>query len=409
MSERNRKQRDRPTAAPLADRAPPKPAARMRWPWIAAVIGVAAALALLGGRFLRRPAGEGQMTAPAAAPQGAPAAKPTDADLEREAMEVIACLVREFPDRADPLGLMGDLHAERGQSAEAIACWEKCARLEPRHASSHVRLAHTAVERGDFQAAVEIASRALAIHPRMPGIHSELGRALRGLGKPEEALAAFEMAAQIPPPSPVSHHLLGQAYQDLEQFERAKQSYLKALDLDPGFAEAYYGLSRVCARLGQDEAAASYRAKFKQLRDLQWQSLPDKRDFIRYHTHQLGAVQRAADAHTNAGLLYSALGRDPLAEQHWLRAAEIAPQHAGCREQLTSLYQRTGRTEEALRVCEQLRQIAPDNPMYHLGAARLLERMGRVEAARRAVGNAIALDPANADYRRILEQIGGGK
>ena len=72
----------------------------------------------------------------------------TEEGLEQETMAVLHRLVEDFPASADPLGLMGDLYVELGQTAEAMKCWERCAELQPHRADSYVRMAETAVERG---------------------------------------------------------------------------------------------------------------------------------------------------------------------------------------------------------------------------------------------------------------------
>ncbi len=320
-------------------------------------------------------------------------------------MAVLNRLVKDFPDSADPLGLMGDVYVELGKTAEAMKCWEKCAELQPHRASSYERMAYTAVERGQFERAAAIAHKALKIDPVMPGIHSQLGRALRGLAKPTESLAALEKAVKISPQSAVNHYLLGQAYQQLQQYEQAKQSYMTALQIKPNYTEACYGIVSASARLGQKDEAAKYRNKFKEMKARDWQMLSDKRDYVLHHRFLVKSRRRASKTHTNAGILYYEHDRLQTAEKHWLRAAELDPANMGCREELMTLYQQNGRNEEALRMCEQLRQFAPENSQYHMCAGTLLTRMNRIEDALLAVKQAIELEPNNATFRRIYDQI----
>ena len=56
-------------------------------------------------------------------------------------------------------------------------------------------------------------------------------------------------------------------------------------------------------------------------------------------------------------------------------------------------------------MCEQLRQLAPRNPLYHVYAGTLLTRMNRIEEALLAIMQAIELDPNNATYRQMYDQI----
>jgi tetratricopeptide (TPR) repeat protein len=267
-------------------------------------------------------------------------------------MAVLNRLVNDFPDSADPLGLMGDVYVELGKTAEAMKCWEKCTELQPHRASSYERMACTAVERGEFERAVAITHKALKIDPEMPGIHSQLGLALRGLAKPSESLAAFEKAVKISPKSAVNHHLLGQAYQQLQQYEKAKQSYMTALQINPNYTEACYGIVSASAQLGQKDEAARYRKKFKEMKARDWQTLPDKRDYVLQHRLLMKSRRRASKTHTNAGILYYERGRGQTAEKHWLRAAELDPTNMGCREELMTLYQQNGRATHTARARE---------------------------------------------------------
>jgi tetratricopeptide (TPR) repeat protein len=329
----------------------------------------------------------------------------TEEELEQEIMAVLNRLVKDFPDSADPLGLMGDLYAELGKTAEAMQCWEKCAEREPRRASSYERMAYTAVERGEFEKAVAIAQKALEINPVMPGIHSQLGRALRGLAKPKESFAALEKAVKISPTSAENHHLLGQAYQQLQQYEQAKQSYMTALQINPNYTEACYGIVSASVRLGQKDEAAKYRKKFEEMKARDWQTVPDERDYVLRRRFLVKSRGLASKTHTNAGIVYYERGQRQTAEKHWLRAAELNPGNMECREELVNLYQQNGRYEEALQMCEQLIRLAPENPLYHMRAGALLTRMNRIEDALLAVKQAIELEPNNATFRQTYDQI----
>jgi tetratricopeptide (TPR) repeat protein len=228
----------------------------------------------------------------------------TQESLEQETMAVLNRLVKDFPDSADPLGLMGDLYVDLGKTAEAMKCWERCAELQPQRASSYVRMASTAVDTGEFERAVAIAQEALKINPVMPGIHSQLGRALRGLAKPEEALTALEKAVKISPESAENHHLLGQAYQQLQQYEQAKQSYMTALQINPNHTEACYGIVTASQRLGLKDEAARYRKKFMEMKARDWQTVPDGRDYVLRRRFLVTSRGRTSQTHTNAGIVY---------------------------------------------------------------------------------------------------------
>ena len=70
-----------------------------------------------------------------------------------------------------------------------------------------------------------------------------------------------------------------------------------------------------------------------------------------------------------------------------------------------ALFQQDGRNKEALEVCERLLQLAPGNPQYHMCAGTLLTRMNRIDEALQAVKQAIEIEPDNATFRQIYDQI----
>jgi tetratricopeptide (TPR) repeat protein len=252
---------------------------------------------------------------------------------------------------------------------------------------------------------VTIAQEALKIDPEMPEIHYELGRALKRQAKPKEALAALKKAVEISPKSAANHHLLGQAYQQLQLYEEAKQSYMTALRINPYHREACYGIVTASARLGLKDEADKYRKKFEEIKAREWQTLPDKRDYVLHQRLLMQSRHRASKTHTNAGIVYYESGRRQTAEKHWLRAAELDPANKGCREELMTLYQQNGRNEEAFQLCEQLIKLAPENAQYHICAGTLLTRMNRIGDALLAVERAIKLEPNNATFRQIFNQI----
>jgi len=138
---------------------------------------------------------------------------------------------------------------------------------------------------------------------------------------------------------------------------------------------------------------------------LDWQTLPDKRDYVLHHKLLVKARHRTAKIRTDAGILYYERGQRRTAQRHWLRAVELDPANTACREELMTLYQQDGRNQEALKMCEQLLQLAPENPQYHMCAGTLLTRMNRIEDALQAVKQALELEPQNASFRKIYQQI----
>ncbi|MDP6544828.1 MAG: tetratricopeptide repeat protein [Phycisphaerae bacterium] len=325
--------------------------------------------------------------------------------LRKEAMGVMTRLVKDFPKDVEALGLMGNMYVARGNTAEAIKCWEKCIELAPRRIDGYSCLIRLALDKGQCAQAEALARRALAVDPKAPIVYGQLGRALIGLGRPKEAVAALRQDVKISPRASVSHFYLAQAHQQLGQYDKAKDSYMTAMRIDPEYAEACYGIALASARLGQEEDAAKYREKFEEIKTRKWKSLPSVED-VTNRQEALETLRRAvAHTHTNAGMICFDNGHFAVAEKHWQRAALLDPNDTVCRSELLGLYGRDGRNDRAMEVCEQLCRINPKNPKYFAGLSMLLAKANRIDEAISAIEKARKLDPTNIGYWQIHQHL----
>ena len=329
----------------------------------------------------------------------------TEEQLRKEAIDAVTRLMKDFPNDPDPIGLMGNVHVGLGQTAEAVACWEKCIEMAPNRVDGYLGIAEVRLKEGQFEKAEELARQAMQVDSRAARANKILGEALLGLGKPNEALVAFQQELKISPNSARSRFLLGQTYRQLGQHLEAKERYEAVLQLDPDYTEAYYVLAIVCARLRLQDEAAEYRKRFQELKDRDWANLQGIRSVFDREESLFSSSRNVARTLTNVGLAYRQHGYAWTAEKHWRRAAILDPEDTVCREELAALYQQNRRTEEALQVCEQLREIAPKNARYHYGAGVLYARMNRVDVALSALEQALELDPDNESYRDTCARI----
>jgi len=330
------------------------------------------------------------------------AAAATEDDLRQEAIDVVKQLTVDFPDDADPMGLLGNLYVAIGDTDEALACWQRCAELDPGVVDSYRGMARIALRKGQNEEARRLAIEA---DPDAPEIHGQLGRALLGLGRAEDAIAALKREIEISPDDAVGHCLTGQAYQQLQQYEQARQSFFKAIEADPNYTEAYWGIVQTCRRLDRKDETAEYLKKFQELKKQDWANLRDPRDALDDEQFMAGLRRNVAVTHTDAAYFYLDSGRQSYAERLWLRAAELDTQAVACRVELLEMYDRLERIDDALQVCEQLRGIAPKNHQFLAKTAVLCDRDRRTEDALRWIRKALEMDPGNAMYRGIEQQL----
>ena len=104
-------------------------------------------------------------------------------------------------------------------------------------------------------------------------------------------------------------------------------------------------------------------------------------------------------------------GRRFLAERHpaqaamfFERALLLAPDKNSIREALGRSYYALGSYGRATHEFEELLRRAPTNDYAHFALARCLLKLEDVAGALRAARLAVAMAPANADYRRALDE-----
>jgi len=336
----------------------------------------------------------------AAQPLAAPIAA-VDA-LKKEELEVARQLVRDFPNSADPIGLLGMVHQAHGNTAEAVKCWESCLELNPDLAGVYNAMGRIALERGEHEKAVRLWRKPLEINPAFPGVHNRLAHAQMDLGKPKEAIATLEKGTKIFPRDSQGYFLLGQAYMQLNEHRKAKENYERAIAIRADHRQAHYALAIACARLGQMDKSREHMATFKNLKGKHRKALSDRADAF----DDLAWTRRSlARTHTDAGQVYLRHRDARKAEEHWRRAAALDPRSTLCRMELASLFRSTGRKREALDMGMELKKIDPRNAVTHLNIGILHAELKQYDAALAAIERAMALQPGNPSFRRVYELI----
>ena len=333
-----------------------------------------------------------------------PGARPQEAaeHYKAEGLAVAEELMKHFPGKADPILLAGQVHYGYGNTEDAISYWEQGLKLDPNRADAYDGMGWIALRKGDFVTAVSHWEKALEINPRMPGLHNSLARGLMGLGKIEEAIDALKKDIEVTPRSSMSHFLLGEASFQLGKHDKAKEAYENAIALDPACTNAYYNLARSLMKLNEPSRAKECMKKFQELKAEDLKVLKDRNTAFDDMVAIRGLLART---HEDAGRIYRKYGEPRLTEGHWKRALALEPTSVSAREHLVSLYQTTGRPEDAIQMQEELVKLDPKNGMRHLVLASLYSNVKRHAEAERALKNAIDLDPQRSWAYRDLAQL----
>jgi len=326
--------------------------------------------------------------------------------MRQEAVDVVRQLIEAYPNRSDPLVLMGDVCSEQGNADGAIEWWEKCLELNPDREDARRSIGELMSERGLHNEAVELLRKAVELGPGSPLAHDSLGHALIRQGHADQAIAVLEKGAELAPEESRSHLSLAKAYLQTRRYNKARASYEGAIAMKPdvrSLPSAYYGLSTACARLGLAEEAAKYRKEFKRARaahreaNLEW----------RRSSYNETILQRRALSETcsHVGELYMAYGNPAKAERLLLRAAELDRENTQCRMKLVILYTQSSNRSRALEICEQIRAVEPTNALNYLSIGFIHQRMKRPDDAERAFKKVIQFAPERPEGHTALAKL----
>jgi tetratricopeptide (TPR) repeat protein len=149
--------------------------------------------------------------------------------------------VAQAPRSVRALFNLGNEYGRRGQSAEAIDCFQRLIRLEPAP-TYYINLGNQYLKLGRFTAAVGAFEQARQLEPTWAIVQRNLSVAYARMGRVADALAAAERATQLEPLDAWGFKLLGDAYRRAGRPDDARKAYASARTLEawerqgrPGF------------------------------------------------------------------------------------------------------------------------------------------------------------------------------
>lgn len=327
---------------------------------------------------------------------------PTTAQaLLEEVGQVVDRLVAAFPKNLDSLEMKARYQKWTGKTDDAVKTWEECLELDPHYAHAYLGMAEVAAKMGDHAKAVELAGKALESAPQLFHAREVRCEGLLNLGRPEEAIEALE---DYLPTDPRSHgyFLLGRSYMLLKEYEKAKENYQASIRTYPEYAEAHYGLSRACLRLGQKDAAREPMATY---RKLMAERNPGRQGEDLTPVSFETLCDDAALVYTDAGRIYLAHGQPAEAERLCRRAAGLSPENLDCRQALAWLARSEGRTADAIRWLEESSNLDPKNPVYWLEIGNLHLALTQVQEAEKAFQKVRSIAPQDARGHAALASL----
>ena len=189
-------------------------------------------------------------------------------DLNRydEAFEFVAAGLHSVREPYPLFMRLGSIDMMAGKYDEARGYFNQAISEHPDVPVGYVALAQFYFKSRDDEKAAKVLSDArIKLKPDYL-LEYYYGLALDRLGKKEEAAAALQKAAQLNSRIPDIQYELGRIYFDLNRLTLARTEFEKVIELDPAHYKAYFQLSRICARLGDQKNARKFAEQTKQLK-----------------------------------------------------------------------------------------------------------------------------------------------
>jgi tetratricopeptide (TPR) repeat protein len=329
-------------------------------------------------------------------------------------------VVRDQPDNADALHLLGVLRHQQGYAEQAVKLILQAISLRPEAPAFHANLAEAYRAMGELDRAVQSCQTALSLGGDTPDTLNNLGLAYYEKKDLAQAAAHFNRALQLDPRSAAAHNNLGMTLRDQRHVEQAIAEFTSAIECDPGFAAARSNLGQLLLDHGRPAEA-----------------LAQCEEAIRLHPdhavshHALANALRAAGRGDEARAQYEvALRLDPMlvessvqlglflqdqgkfkdAWPHLDRAAELDASNTLAWQRLAELHEKRDDYGRATAAWERAVHLTPDQAALRVSYGFALQSQELLAKATEQYEAALGIDPncaaAHLHLGGVAEQMG---
>jgi tetratricopeptide (TPR) repeat protein len=322
-----------------------------RWytkPWAFAVVGIAAALALMV--FMTRPREERVTIGSQALPE-----EPNTANLDAyltqirvgttayraqqyaEATQAFETAMALQPSEHLPYRYLAELHWRAGRQEQASRAVRSLAMAMPA-AYFLDQVGRAYEEIGLHGLAVLVYQATVDLDPQFPSARYNLGRLLLESGDLPRGIAAMQETIRLHPDFPEAHQALGMAYTEQGDFEDAIVHLERALALHPQLTVVRNHLGRLYLAQGRlEEAIQTFRALIAEVPDI-------------------------PEARHNLAVSYARQGRPEPAIEQFREALRLRPNFHAARIDMATLLLEAGRLHEAIDTLKAALALAASGP-----------------------------------------------
>jgi tetratricopeptide (TPR) repeat protein len=373
---------------------------------------------------------------------------------DAEALDAVARLYRQFRNSKDAIrcwqrcieldpSLSATAHAaiasaafDAGDFEAAAEHYRSAMQQDPASSTYPVSLGEALISQGKPEEAVRVLEEDLKSHPRSMPAAALLGRAYLQLHQYDKARRHLESSVRTSPDYPAAYHGLTTAYAHLGEKEKAQEYRKKFQELQSHrdqrrrqelktrddmarvrqeVASTYADAARVYIVRGDAQAGERRLLRARELAPngspwlLMLASLYEQQGRLDEALATLAdASQRAPQelaTQLSIAFAYSRLGSNDKAEDAYRQVIELAPRQGSSYAALAQFYLRVGqKLPEAKNLAQKAVELEPAGEYWFLLSQACL-RSGDRNAARRAIEQAVALDPGNDAFRRLRDQL----
>ncbi|ABW66894.1 tetratricopeptide repeat protein [Desulfosudis oleivorans] len=277
--------------------------------------------------------------------------------------------VEKAPKQAAFHNSLGQVLLKKGQTDEAAAAFQRAVSLDPGLAQAHFNLGKISKAAGRADEAKTFFEKTLNLAPHHLAARNNLGNLLQQAGDNDGALACFEAVLKINPRQAEAHYNIGNIHKLREEVEPAARYYEQAIACNPGFVPPYIGLARIHLANRRNDLAESLIRK------------------------ALRMDPKNGEALSELANLYLREGRIEEAVPVFLAAIRVSPEKAELHGALATAYSIRGATSQAMASFEKALELDPDSARTRFSYGNLLESSGNREGALEAYRRVMALDP----------------
>ena len=265
---------------------------------------------------------------------------------------------------------MARLARQAGSQEEALDWVRKAHMVNPQALQPGLILIRYYLSAGKPYNAVTLATDLHAQHPGNPVVLLALGRSQLAAGETENAIYAFAELVGIAPQQPENHYLLAQAYMTLGDIEKARATLAQALDIHKQSAPLLLAMASLDLQENKTAEALEIAIQIQSIAPNSAAGYQLEGDVYRH----MDNYSRAAESYWKAYqkvpssqlvlLVYETRGKNGEKAaalqvlQDWL---ERSPDDSQVRYTLASYYQHLGRTKDAIREYEYVKESQPGN------------------------------------------------